>query len=65
MVYEYECKCGEKSVRNFPIGKSPKQLVCRCGKRMDRVIHVPSIQFRGEGFVGGSWVFSKDDAKSH
>ena len=36
MTYQYECDCGEKIDREFPMGKALQSIKCKCGKKCYR-----------------------------
>lgn len=52
MIYNYTCICGKEEEKTYPIGTAPQYLECTdCLKTMYRVITVPAIHFRGDGFT--------------
>jgi predicted nucleic acid-binding Zn ribbon protein len=54
MNYLYTCTCGKTKERSYPLGKAKKHILCSCGKKMQRKITIPSIQFVGEGWAGNA-----------
>lgn len=50
-IYEYECrKCGHR-FEMIKRADAPRRRKCpECGGRVDRLVHAPAIQFKGDGF---------------
>lgn len=52
MIYHYVCSCGEEIQKEFEMGKSKLFIECPiCFHEMYKVIVVPPIQFKGDGFT--------------
>ncbi len=49
-LYDYRCEKGHRYERREPFG-SPTSHPCeKCGQRAQRVLHAPSISFKGSGW---------------
>lgn len=54
MIYVFECECGEVRKENLPVSERDSEIICSCGKSMNRVINSGAINFslKGWGWTG-------------
>ena len=49
-IYKYQCPEHGELERNCPMPARNSQF-CECGLKLDRVITMPNVHFKGDGFT--------------
>ncbi len=50
-IYDYKCdNCALQMEIISPIEQRNNKHKCSCGGKLSKVLHAPSIRFKGEGF---------------
>jgi len=60
MLFTYECKSCGGLERDFPIGKAPRKVKCKCGAPAKRTYESMSFVLKGGGWPGKSGSFNRE-----